>query len=344
MINKNQNNNDIGVLIWISLLTLMVLTIIIIGGLTRLTESGLSMVDWRPLMGTIPPLSSDAWLKVFEQYKLSPEFKIVNSKMQLEDFKFIFWWEWTHRFFARLIGIVFLFPFIYFIINKKLSKKIVMAMALIFLLGLIQAVVGWWMVKSGLTEDPYVSTYRLSFHFTNALIIFIILYWLSLLLFFKSQEKHQRKKLIINLFHFGLILIFLTIISGTFMAGTDAGKSFNTFPLMNEKFLPDDYYLDYLGWKNSFENIVAINFNHRWLAIFTFIFIFILIIYLVNDKKEKYHNYSLNLVLLTLSLQILLGIITLIYEVPIILASLHQTNAILLLASMLFAYNRLIYK
>ena len=198
------------------------------------------------------------------------------------------------------------------------------------------------MVKSGLIDNPYVSAYRLSFHLGIALIIFSILLWLSLSLYFGKERIYDGSKFVKHLFHISLMLIFLTIISGSFMAGTDSGKSFNTFPLMNEQIFPDGYYLNEYGWKNIFENTIAINFNHRWLAIFTFIFISSIILLLIN--KNNYNKFSLLLVLIVLFIQILLGVLTLIYAVPLNFAILHQTNATLLLASMLFAYHRLIYK
>ena len=337
-------NTKIGILVWISSLTILVVLMIIIGGLTRLTDSGLSMVDWRPLMGTIPPLSSQAWLEVFNNYKLTPQFQIVNTKITMEEFKFIFWWEWSHRFFARFIGVVFIVPFIYFCWKKRLSKNLLIIMTVIFIFGFLQAIVGWWMVKSGLTDNPYVSPYRLAFHLANALIIFSILFWLSLSLFYGKEKQHDIPILIKYSFHLSIILVFITIISGSFMAGTDAGKSFNTFPFMNEQFIPEGYYLGEYGWKNTFENTIAINFNHRWIAIFTFLFISSIIFYLLADKKNKYYKFSLVLILLILFLQICLGILTLVYEVPLSYASLHQTNAILLLASILFAYHRLTNK
>ena len=337
-------NSNIGILVWISSLTVMVLLLIIIGGLTRLTDSGLSMVDWRPLMGAIPPISLQEWAQTFNNYKLTPEFQIVNSKMTLEEFKVIFLWEWFHRFFARFIGLVFILPLIYFLIKKSLSKNLLTNMSIIFIFGFFQALVGWWMVQSGLKDNPYVSAYLLAFHLTNALIIFSFLFWISLSLFYGKEKIYNRPKIIKILFHLSLFLIFITIISGSFMAGTDAGKSFNTFPLMNQKFFPEGYHLIEYGWKNTFENTIAINFNHRWLAIFTFLFISSIVIYLLIFKKEKYNYFSLFLVLITLSLQISLGILTLVYEVPLSYASLHQTNAVLLLASMLFAYYKLIYK
>ena len=337
-------NTKIAILVWVISLTIVALLIIIIGGLTRLTDSGVSMVNWRLLMGAIPPLSLQAWIDVFNDYKLTPEYQIVNLKMTLVEFKFIFWWEWFHRFFARLIGVVFIIPFFYFYCTNKLSKKLLITLIIIFLFGVLQAFVGWWMVKSGLTDNPYVSSYRLAFHLANALIIFGFLFWLSLSLFYGKNKNYYRSKLVKQLFHLSLILIFLTIITGSFMTGTDAGKSFNTFPLMNQQFIPEGYYLDKYGWKNTFENTIAINFNHRWLAIFTFLFITSIISYLLFSKKDKYNNFSLILVAIILFIQICLGILTLVYEVPIAYASIHQTNAVLLFASMVFAYHRLIYK
>ena len=337
-------NNTTGILVWINVLTLMVLVLIIIGGLTRLTNSGLSMVDWKPLMGIIPPLTYQTWIEIFNNYKLTPEFQIINSKISLEEFKYIFWWEWFHRFFARFIGIVFIFPFIYFLLKKQLSKNILIILIVVFIFGLFQAIVGWWMVKSGLVDNPYVSAYRLAFHFANALIIFSILFWLSLSLFYGTNINQLRRNTTKHFFHISLILIFITIVSGSFMAGTDSGKSFNTVPLMNGQYFPEGYYLNIYGWKNIFENTVAINFNHRWLAVFTFLFISSFIIFLLTYKRRENNLFSLILVLFILSIQIFLGILTLVYEVPTSFAIFHQTNAVLLLASMLFAYHRLIYK
>ena len=168
------------VMLWLISLTVMVFLIIVIGGLTRLTDSGLSMVDWRPLLGTIPPLNQNQWLSVFNDYQLSPEFIYVNKNMTLEEFKYIFWWEWFHRFFARLIVIVFLIPFIYFFLKKYLNIFFYKRFTIIIILGLIQAFVGWWMVKSGLQNDPYVSAYRLTFHLSNAIIIYSLLLWTSI--------------------------------------------------------------------------------------------------------------------------------------------------------------------
>ena len=173
--NELDQNYKKSIMLWLVTLTIMVFLIIIIGGLTRLTDSGLSMVDWQPILGTIPPLNNNQWLSVFNDYKLTPEFLYVNKNMTLDEFKYIFWWEWFHRFFARLIGLVFIIPFVYFLIKKNLNLFFYKRFSIIFSLGLFQALVGWWMVKSGLSDDPFVSPYRLTFHLTNAVIIYALL-------------------------------------------------------------------------------------------------------------------------------------------------------------------------
>ena len=340
----SDSKNHIGISIWLLVLSIMVFLMIVIGGLTRLTESGLSMVDWNPIMGTIPPLSHLAWVEAFDNYKATPEFQIVNKLMSLDEFKYIFWWEWFHRFFARFMGMVFIFPFLYFWQKNNISKKLFLTLTIVFLFGLFQALVGWWMVKSGLRDNPYVSAYRLTFHLSNALIIFCILSWTTLTSFFGKKTTKKANKTINNFFHIGLFFLFLTIISGGFMAGTHSGQSFNTFPLMNGKFVPEGYYFHEYGWLNSFENTAAINFNHRWLASFTSLLVFSIHLYLLISTKYKGDNLSLILVLITISLQFFLGILTLINNVPIFFASLHQTNSVLLLASMLFAYHQHKYK
>tara|TARA_B100000029_G_scaffold512300_2_gene608556 strand:- start:4581 stop:5633 length:1053 start_codon:yes stop_codon:yes gene_type:complete len=335
--------NPLEISLWLFLLTLMILLIIVIGGLTRLTDSGLSMVDWRPIMGTIPPLNDLAWIETFNKYQLTPEFNIVNKSMTLNEFKYIFWWEWFHRFFARCIGIVLIIPFLYFFLKNKISKKLFFTLIIVFLLGSLQAFVGWWMVKSGLSENPYVSAYRLTFHLINALVIYCILFWTTLSSFFGKSNNNNNNKYIINFFHLSLFLIFLTIISGGFMAGTHAGNSFNTFPWMNGAFIPDDYYIKEYKFLNIFENTVAINFNHRWLASLTFVFVFSICFYLFISNKFQVNKINLVIVMFFIFLQFLLGVLTLIYNVPINLASMHQTNSTLLLSSILFTYHRYKY-
>tara|TARA_A100001015_G_scaffold149215_1_gene165433 strand:- start:1084 stop:2127 length:1044 start_codon:yes stop_codon:yes gene_type:complete len=334
-LNQNYKNS---IMFWLITLTIMVFLIIIIGGLTRLTDSGLSMVDWQPILGTIPPLNNNQWMDVFNDYKLTPEFLYVNKNMTLDEFKYIFWWEWFHRFFARLIGIVFIIPFIYFLIKKNLNSFFYKRFSIIFSLGLFQAVVGWWMVKSGLSDDPFVSPYRLTFHLTNAVIIYALLLWTSVEYYHLKSANFIsiRSKNVLILI--SIILVFITILSGGFMAGSHAGQSFNTYPLMNGKIIPDDIYLEDLGFLNMFENTVTINFNHRWIATITFIYTFSFFSYLIFKKVINLSNKIIISVLLILTLQFLLGIMALLSNVSIYYGSLHQTNSIALLSILLVAY------
>ena len=325
-------------MIWLLLLTIMVFLIVVIGGLTRLTDSGLSMVDWRPLLGTIPPLNQSQWLKVFNDYQQTPEFMYVNKNMTLDEFKYIFWWEWFHRFFARLIGIVFIFPFFYFYFKRYLNSFFYKRFAIIFGLGLVQAIVGWWMVKSGLQNDPYVSPYRLTFHLSNAIIIYALLLWTSIEYFHLKSINFVNIKPKKFLILTSIILVFITILSGGFMAGSHAGQSFNTYPLMNGKIIPDDIYLAEMGILNLFENTVTINFNHRWIATLTFVYTFSLFLYLFISKITELQKSIIVLVLLILSLQFFLGVMALLSNVAIQYASLHQTNSLILLSILLLAY------
>ena len=338
---NNSIKFKINVFIWLMILTLMVFSIIVIGGLTRLTDSGLSMVDWRPILGIIPPLSNDEWLNVFDLYKQTPEYIYVNNTFSLAEFKFIFWWEWSHRVIARFLGIVFLIPLVFFIFKKYINIFLFKRLIMVFVLGIFQALVGWWMVKSGLSDNPYVSPYRLTFHLMNALLIFSVLFW-TCLEYFYINSKRNKHKLDTNeyLILFSISLTIITIISGGFMAGTHAGQSFNTFPLMNGKIFPQDYYLSELGILNFFENTVAINFNHRWIASITFIYINSVFIYLIFSRKKQMRSIFPFLVIFLLIIQFSLGIFTLLSNVNINFASLHQTNSVLLLASLLLYYHQ----
>ncbi len=331
--------------IWLLTITSMVLAIIIIGGLTRLTDSGLSMTDWRPLLGIIPPLNNNNWQIVFEMYKLTPEFKIVNKGMSLEEFKYIFWWEWFHRVFARMIGIVFLLPLVYFIIRKQISYYLYQRLIIVFIFGLFQAIVGWWMVKRGLSENPYVSPYRLTFHLMNALIIFSMLLWIAMDYRYEIKINFFSKPFTADFYILiSILLIFITIASGGFMAGTNSGQSFNTFPLMNGQIIPDDYHMEDYGVYNIFENTVAINFNHRWISMFAFFYIIFVCFKFIKFNNKNISSKLVYLILFFLTLQVVLGIVTLLSNVYLPLASMHQTNSILLLSTLLISYHQYKYR
>ena len=320
----NQNIN-LKLSIWLFALCLMIVAMIFIGGVTRLTGSGLSMVEWRPFLGFLPPLTETEWTRVFELYKLSPEFKQINSWMEISDFKFIFFWEYFHRVWGRLIGLFILIPFLYFIFTKKLKNKILFRSSVILCLVCIQGLIGWWMVKSGLNEIATVSQYRLSVHLSMAFIILGISFWTALDLF-EGAPKNLKSYDIIP-----LLFISLTIIAGTFVSGMDAGLVYNTFPYMGESIIPIEY--GNLGFIDPFENPVTAQFHHRLLASITLI---IIIIYSIHYIISNPINLRILLLLFAIICQFIIGIFTLLYSVPITLGAMHQFIGVLLFLSALW--------
>ena len=317
----NQNIN-LKLSIWLFALCLMIVAMIFIGGVTRLTGSGLSMVEWRPFLGFLPPLTETEWTRVFELYKLSPEFKQINSWMEISDFKFIFFWEYFHRVWGRLIGLFILIPFLYFIFTKKLKNKILFRSSIIFCLVCIQGLIGWWMVKSGLNEIATVSQYRLSVHLSMAFIILGISFWTALDLF-EGAPKNLKSYDIIP-----LLFISLTIIAGTFVSGMDAGLVYNNFPYMGDSIIPIEY--GNLGFIDPFENPVTAQFHHRLLASITLIIIIIYSIhYIISNPK----NLRILLLLFAIICQFIIGVFTLLYSVPITLGAMHQFGGVLLFLS-----------
>ena len=320
----NQNIN-LKLSIWLFALCLMIVAMIFIGGVTRLTGSGLSMVAWRPFLGFLPPLTETEWTRVFELYKLSPEFKQINSWMEISDFKFIFFWEYFHRVWGRLIGLFILIPFLYFIVTKKLKNKILFRSSIILCLVCVQGLIGWWMVKSGLNEIATVSQYRLSVHLSMAFIILGISFWTALDLF-EGAPKNLKSYDIIP-----LLFISLTIIAGTFVSGMDAGLVYNTFPYMGDSIIPIEY--GNLGFIDPFENPVTAQFHHRLLASITLIIIIIYSIhYIISNPK----NLRILLLLFAIICQFIIGIFTLLYSVPITLGAMHQFVGVLLFLSALW--------
>ena len=320
----NQNFN-LKLSIWLFALCLMIVAMIFIGGVTRLTGSGLSMVEWRPFLGFLPPLTETEWTRVFELYKLSPEFKQINSWMEISDFKFIFFWEYFHRVWGRFIGLFILIPFLYFIVTKKLKNKILFRSSIIFCLVCVQGLIGWWMVKSGLNEIATVSQYRLSVHLSMAFIILGISFWTALDLF-EGVPKNLKSYDIIP-----LLFISLTIIAGTFVSGMDAGLVYNTFPYMGESIIPIEY--GNLGFIDPFENPVTAQFHHRLLASITLIIIIIYsILYIIRNPI----NLRILLLLFAIVCQFIIGIFTLLYSVPITLGAMHQFVGVLLFLSALW--------
>ncbi|MDG1425801.1 MAG: COX15/CtaA family protein [Flavobacteriales bacterium] len=311
------------VIIWLFSGCLLIFLMVVIGGITRLTDSGLSMSSWK-LIGSAPPISIEEWTEAFDIYKTTPEGK-VNSHYILNDFKNIYFWEYLHRMMGRLLGIVFLIPFIYFLITKQLSKRLIIQSSVLLLMGVSQGLIGWWMVKSGLVDRPDVSHYRLAIHLTTAFLTCSYTLWIALSLVIPSTIKGFRR--IFNQLLFLLILVLAQIIYGAFIAGLKAGKIYNTWPKMGEEWMPEAVFLD---------PGAGAQFIHRTLAIV--ILGFLLYIWktstkLVNSKIHIIGLGSLSLIILT---QTVLGISTLLMGAPIVLALTHQILAFFLLMSLVF--------
>ena len=316
---------------WLLSLALTLLIMIAVGGLTRLTESGLSMVDWNPIMGIVPPLSQNDWNYLFSQYQLFPEYQIKNLGMTLNEFKFIFWWEYGHRVLGRFIGILFIVPFIFFFLKKCFSKKDLYSYIFLLFLGGTQGLIGWWMVKSGLDLNPYVSHFRLAVHLLIAQIIlsyivFLLLKRLTLQGYEKISISHS------SLFFIFSFSIFITVTYGAFMAGLDAGQSFNTWPKMGETFFPEGLFFVEEKYMGIFENSIFIHFFHRSLAYLCVAII--LIISILHFKKIKYVPQKIHfiLIILLVIIQVIIGIYVVLSNVPISLGSIHQ-----IIGSLLFA-------
>ena len=319
--------------IWLLSTIIMVILMILIGGVTRLTDSGLSMVEWRPLWGFLPPISQFEWNRVFELYMKSPEYIFKNKGMSLEEFKEIFFWEYFHRLWGRLIGIFFIIPLLFFIIVKKIPKSILSKLILILFLGGLQGFIGWWMVKSGLVNDPTVSQYRLTIHLSNALLILSLLIWVYL----DVKEGVSQIKPDFSFFMFSIL--FITIIAGAFVAGMDAGLMYNEYPFMGDSLIPENYGEYQL--LDPFENPASAQFHHRHLALFTTLCtLFYCYKYYFESEDKKVKKLSL-LISVVVCSQFTLGIITLINMVPVYLGAIHQTGAVILFISLICSMHRL---
>ena len=322
---------------WLTLNLLLVFLMIIIGGLTRLTDSGLSITEWELFKGILPPMSDTSWNNYFNSYKKIPQYELLNPNMTLSEFKVIFYWEYFHRFLGRLIGLFFLVPLIYFNFFSKIEKKYLFFCNMIFILILGQGLLGWYMVQSGLVNDVTVSHYRLSIHLVTAIIIISSIYWLIL----NFKENKIKSFFIFNKINVPfLILIFLIyfqIILGAFVSGLDAGKIYQTWPKMGDTFFPNDLViLNFFNFLN-FDNHSLVQFYHRSLAYFISIYIVVTAFYIFYKKNKKLFKYVI-ILLFFLIIQILLGIFTLIRGLNIYLASAHQISSILLVFSSIKLY------
>lgn len=317
---------------WLFGMAALVALMVIVGGATRLTDSGLSIVEWRPVTGAIPPLSDSDWQAAFEQYKTIPEYEQVNWGMSLADFKEIYWWEWGHRFLGRVIGIAFLIPLIFFAATKRLDRALSFKLAGLFLLGGAQGALGWWMVSSGLSERIDVSQYRLAAHLALAVALFGAMVWIALDVLGGVRRRNENASL--ALFAVALVVaIYLQMVLGAFVAGLRAGRTFNTWPLMDAKFFPDGYFAGTPGLNDLFETAAAAQFNHR---IGAYLVGALALWFFIAARATPQGKRALML-LAAVALQIVLGVWTVLAATPISLGLMHQAGALIVFSAALYA-------
>ena len=335
-----QMRNDRQIAMWLVFCSAVVLGMIILGGATRLTHSGLSMVEWKPLIGIIPPLSEAQWITVFEKYKQFPEYQKVNLGMDLDGFKSIFMYEYLHRVLGRLIGIFFFVPFVYFAVKGRIKAGLMPKLVVMFFLGGLQGLLGWYMVKSGLVNDPHVSQYRLTAHLGAAVLIYGYMLWVAFGLLWPGAGKHDQGTARVARWSLVLLaLIYLMILSGGLVAGTRAGFAYSTWPLMGSSFIPSGLYAN---WLSMFEDITTIQFNHRMFAYLLLILVSSFCWLVYKAKVSSQSSLAVLLLMLALLIQVVLGISTLLLHVPVAVAVAHQGGAIVTFTAMLFTSHSLV--
>jgi cytochrome c oxidase assembly protein subunit 15 len=314
---------------WLFACCAFVFAIVVVGGITRLTHSGLSIVQWQPVAGVLPPLDDAEWQAEFARYQTSPEYRLRNSDMTLAGFKRIFWWEYGHRLLGRVIGVVFLFPFLWFLARRSISWPIAWRLAGIFALGGLQGALGWFMVKSGLVDDPRVSSVRLAAHLGTAFLIYGAMLWLALGLVAglrRREPPHPARA------HAGALaaMVFVMVLTGALVAGIHAGAAYNTWPTMNGDFIPPGLWVIDPWWMNLVNNITLVQLDHRLLAYAVAIVAWTLAWRVLRSPssrmKERRWAWALAI---AVALQIVAGITTLLMHVPIALAAIHQSGAVI---------------
>ena len=335
MLTNQQARYDRQIASWLILCASVIFGMILLGGVTRLTDSGLSMVEWKPLMGVVPPMSEQAWLETFDKYKQYPEYQKINKGMSLDAFKSIFMYEYLHRVLGRLIGVLFFFPMLFFALKGRVRAGLMPKLWVLFIMGGCQGLLGWYMVKSGLVDRPDVSQYRLTAHLGLAVLIYAYMLWVVFDLVFPKRGLAEGRH---GGFSLTLVaLVFLMILSGGLVAGTDAGYAYSTWPLMGDSFVPQGLYATSPAWLAMFEDITTIQFNHR---IFAYVLVGLIGFFAVKvlaGGVAARGKLAVVLVLLALVLQVTLGISTLLLHVPVAIAAAHQGGAVLLLTTVLFA-------
>ena len=320
------------VAMWLLGCCAMIFAMVVIGGITRLTLSGLSITEWQPVTGILPPLSGAGWAAEFEKYRQIPQYRLLHAGMSLADFQTIYWWEYVHRLWGRLIGVIYAAPFLYFWLRGRLPRRLLGPLGGILLLGAAQGALGWYMVESGLADRVDVSQYRLVAHLALALAIYGLTLWIALDLMLErpragvaSVWRRSAETMI--------ALVALTIVAGGFVAGLHAGLTYNTFPLMDGRFVPLDYGQLHPFFRNWFENVAAVQFDHRVLAMTTAAAAALLWLAGRRAPLPRSARLALHALLVTAALQFALGVSTLLLVVPIPLAAAHQAGAVLLLTA-----------
>jgi cytochrome c oxidase assembly protein subunit 15 len=321
------------VIIWLLAGCFLTAAMVVVGGITRLTRSGLSIVEWKPISGTLPPLNEEQWQAEFELYQTSPEFKIRNSHFTLEDFKGIFWWEYIHRLIGRLIGVVFLVPFIVFLLQKKIRGKLLWQCLGLFALGGLQGLIGWIMVASGLVDKPAVSHYRLALHLITAFSVFAFTLWVALGLMEKKPIAESEHKVRLRKwlwFFFPLLLV--QILYGAFVAGLKAGTVANTWPTMHGEMAPSAMAdgFAYYGFAAFFEDPITVHFIHRTFAYLVFLVPLFFLVRASMLKMDRNLKVVLHTLVAGVLLQFTLGVITVLLTVPVSMGAIHQLGALVL--------------
>jgi cytochrome c oxidase assembly protein subunit 15 len=326
---------------WLLAVAALIALMVLVGGATRLTESGLSIVEWKPVTGALPPLGESEWQQAFEAYKLIPQYKQLNAGMNLSDFKTIFWWEWSHRLLGRVIGAVYLLPFLYFLWRGGMGAGLRRRLWLIFGLGALQGGIGWWMVASGLSERVEVSQYRLATHLVLALLIFAAIVW-------TLRRLGDRPPLLVSarMKMTSAVLVVLTFVQlylGALVAGLRAGLVYNTWPAIDGGFIPSSarLWFEQPWWRNLFENALTVQFEHRMMAYTLFLLIAVHALDLISSKAPRAAVNGALWLLGVVTLQAVLGILTLLNQVPILLALSHQAVAIAVLTLAVLQAERL---
>lgn len=328
---------------WLLACCLLVLAMIVVGGVTRLTHSGLSITEWQLLVGTLPPLSDADWQAVFEKYQQTPEFKLVNHDMTMEGFKGIFWWEYAHRLLGRFIGLAFLVPLLWFWAQRRIDRPLAWRLLGIFILGGLQGAMGWYMVMSGLVDNPRVSHYRLTAHLALAFAILAAMLWTALGLIYPLRRLGDTlpDRSLARMGKWLTGIICYMVVTGGLVAGVRAGLAYNTFPLMNGKFFPLESFLMEPLWMNFFWNMAAVQFDHRFGAWVLAVLVPIFWLRAVFGSNDTRTRIAATLLLLMFAAQATLGIYTVLLRVPIWLAALHQCGAVLLFAAAINANHAL---